>query len=192
MRAADQDPAVRLPGEVGIWIFILGDMAVFGLFFTVFVYERDDHPDLFEASRDTLNITLGTLNTLLLLTGSLFVVRGLNAVKDGRSRVARRWLAGAIVTGLAFAVDKVVEYADQAQAGHGISTNHFYMYFYMYTAIHLTHLAIGVCALIYMRGLAGRPELTVRHVRNLENGASYWHMVDLLWIVLFALLYLMG
>lgn len=192
MSLAVDERQEHLPGELGVWVFILGDMAAFGLFFTVFVWERASDPALFDASRDTLDITLGALNTLLLLSGSLFVIRGLTAVKAGRSRVGRRWLAGAMTTGAVFAVDKVIEYVGQGRAGHGIASNHFYMYFFMLTGIHLTHLAIGVGVLGYMRALAGHPTLTVRQVRNLESGASYWHMVDLLWIVLFALLYLMG
>lgn len=192
MSVAVEQRREHLPGELGIWIFILGDMAAFGLFFTVFVWERGGDPALFNASRDTLDITLGALNTLLLLTGSLCVIRGLAAVKAGRSRVARRWITAAMATGGLFGVDKVVEYVEQGRAGHGIGTNDFYMYYFMLTGIHLTHLCLGMGVLGYMRGLTGRAELTVRHVRNLESGASYWHMVDLLWIVLFALLYLMG
>lgn len=182
----------HLPGELGIWVFVLGDLAAFGLFFTVFVWERGADTAVFNASRDTLDVPVGALNTLLLLSGSLFVIRGLAAVKAGHSRVARRWITAAMVTGGLFAVDKVVEYVHLGRAGHGIATNHFYMYYFMLTGIHLTHLAVGVGVLGYLRGLTGRSELTVRHVRNLESGAVYWHMVDLLWIVLFALLYLMG
>jgi len=182
----------HLPGEIGIWVFILGDMAAFGLFFTVFVHDRGRHPQLFDASRDTLDVSLGAANTVLLLTGSLCVALAMQVVRQGRLRLARRWLLGAIATAVGFVGDKVVEYAELLSRGHGPTRNHFYMYFFMFTAIHLFHLLIGSVVLVAMRQVCRRQALTHADLRLLENGASYWHMVDLLWIVLFALLYLVG
>lgn len=188
----EERPGHHLPGEVGIWIFILGDMAAFGLFFIVFVEERGRNAALFNASRDELDVALGAANTLLLLSGSVCVVLAMHVLRQGRLALARRWLLAAMGTGIGFAANKGLEYGHLLHDGNSPGDNHFFMYYFMFTAIHLTHLVIGVCVLLVMWRTCAKTELTYGHVRFLENGASYWHMVDLLWIVLFALLYLMG
>jgi nitric oxide reductase NorE protein len=182
----------HVPGEVGIWIFILGDMLVFGLFFGVFVHERSHETAVFDHSRDTLNMAFGAVNTLLLLTGSLFVVRALHAIKRGAAATCRRWTAGALACGAVFSIDKAIEWTDRLSAHQGPEVNHFYMYFFMFTAIHFLHLVIGMCALVFIWRSTRKQYLTRRDVRALEGAAVYWHLVDLLWIVLFALLYLMA
>jgi nitric oxide reductase NorE protein len=183
---------VHLPGEVGIWIFILGDMVVFGLFFGVFTYERSRHPAVFDHARDTLHVGLGALNTLLLLSGSLFVVRAVQALRKGQASNTRRWLAPALGCGLLFSIDKAIEWTDLLSSHHGPEVNDFYMYFFMFTAVHFLHLLIGLAALIFMWRSTRKAYLTRRDLRALESAGVYWHLVDLLWVVLFALLYLMS
>ncbi|MFC4011171.1 cytochrome c oxidase subunit 3 family protein [Nonomuraea purpurea] len=181
----------RVPGEIGIWVFIFGDMLIFALFFGVFVYERSRSAALFEQAREHMNLTFGAGNTLLLLTGSMFVVLGLNALRHGASERGARMILMTLLCGAGFVVNKVLEYSNEIQAGHTPSTNSFYMYYFVFTGIHLLHLLIGIVALAIMYLIARKPALVNRDVRNLEAGACYWHLIDLLWIVLFALLYLM-
>src|SRR3954463_7034685 len=92
----------RIPGEPGVWIFLFGDMVVFGVFFATFMYQRALAPELFDASRRTLSTGIGLANTLVLLTSSLFVVTAVRAIRTS-DRLAARWLLiGALCCGLMF------------------------------------------------------------------------------------------
>jgi nitric oxide reductase NorE protein len=185
----------RVPGEVGIWIFVLGDMLIFGVFFVVYLAYRAAAPELFELSRRTLSSTFGVVNTLLLLTGSLFVVQAVHAMRRRSEAVAARLFLLAMATGIVFIVDKVFEYRDEIAAGHTPMTNEFYTFYFMFTGLHLIHLCIALVFLVIALRVVRRPATTARSARDMrtvESAASFWHLVDLLWIVLFPLLYLVG
>lgn len=182
----------HLPGELGIWMFIVGDMLVFGLFFGVFMVQRGDGLEEFRDGRESLHTAFGAVNTLLLLTGSILVVLAMRAVREGAARQARRLIAGAMATGAVFIVNKAVEYADKLGDDLTPSTNDFYTLFYAFTGIHLVHLLVGMAALAYMYVLANRPRRGDHDLSAMESCASYWHLVDLLWVVLFPLFYLVA
>jgi nitric oxide reductase NorE protein len=181
----------EIPCEVGIWVFVLGDMFVFGLFFTVFVYYRGLDLEVFRTSQATLNQNYGALNTLLLLFSSWFVVLAVIDVREHAARYAARLLGLAMLCGLGFSVVKFVEYGEKLRAGLGIMTNDFYMYYYIFTGLHFVHVIIGLGVLIYLWSMVQAGVKSAGELRIFESGAIYWHMVDLLWIVLFPLLYLL-
>lgn len=181
----------RIPGEAGIWVFILGDLIIFGLFFATFVVDRSQEPALFEASRAELHLSWGALNTLLLLTGSLFVVWAVHAARAGKPADASRLIAWAMGCGVIFGINKVIEYADKIGSGHGPDSNIFFTYYFCFTGLHALHLLVALCVLARMRWLLAQPDFGPADIGTLESAATYWHLVDLLWIVLFALLYLM-
>ncbi len=187
--AAEHDHAI--PGEVGIWVFVLGDMFVFGLFFSVFVYYRGLDLEVFRASQASLNQNYGALNTLLLLFSSWFVVLAVIDVREQAGRYAARLLGLGMLCGVGFSVVKFVEYGEKLRAGIGIMTNDFYMYYYIYTGLHFVHVIIGLGVLIYLWSMLRTGITSAGELRIFESGAIYWHMVDLLWIVLFPLLYLL-
>ena len=108
----------HVPGEPGVWIFLFGDMVVFGIFFATFMYQRSLAPELFDASRHTLSIGIGLTNTLILLTSSLFVVTAIRAVRSSQRGAAQLLFAGATVCGLAFIGLKAWEYTAKVSAGH--------------------------------------------------------------------------
>ncbi len=186
------DARRRVPGEAGIWVFVLGDMTMFAAFFGCFTHDRGRHVELFTASQAQLHIGFGAINTCLLLTGSLFVVWAVSATRRSALAEARRWLGWAWACGAVFGVNKVLEYADKIAHDVTPATNLYFMYFYMFTGLHAAHLVIGLIVLGRMRAVCARPALTTANHRTLEIGATYWHLVDLLWVVLFALLYLMA
>lgn len=181
----------HIPGEIGIWVFVLGDMLIFGLFFVVYLHARNRDIALFERAHATMSLTFGAVNTLLLLTGSLFAVLGVGALRRGFSRQGRRMTLLTLLCGAAFVVSKYLEYSGKVAAGQVPSANVFYMYYFIFTGIHLVHLLLGMAFLAVMHRIARKPVLTGRDIAHLEAGACFWHLVDLLWIVLFALLYLM-
>ena len=179
----------NLPGESGIWILIFGDMAIFALFFGTYLYYRALDVDLYTSSQKDLNAVLGLLNTCVLLTSSWFVVWAVHLVKIQQVRRARFPLAAAIFCGLGFWVIKMIEYSEKFKAGHTIISDGFFMFYFMLTGIHLGHVTIGLVALIFIFNLARKPALTDSEIKMVEGGGVFWHLVDLLWVVLFALLY---
>jgi len=183
-------PPRHLPGEAGIWLFICGDLLVFSLFFVTFLYYRGQELALFRAARLHLDQGLGALNTLFMLSSSWFVASGVRAVRGGAARMAPYCFALAWACGCGFGVVKFFEYRAKIRAGITLNTNDFYMYYYMFTGIHFMHVLIGMGVLAFLTRYTWRGACDARKIRNIESGASFWHVVDLLWIVLFALLYL--
>ena len=182
----------RIPGEPGVWIFLFGDMVVFGAFFATFMYERAKAPDVFDESRRTLSIGIGLTNTLVLLTSSLLVVTAVRALR-AEERLAARWLLiGALGCGLAFVGLKAVEYTAKVNEGHVPDENAFYLYYFILTGIHLFHVLVGIGVLVLLLTQTRHAELSATRMALVEGGACFWHLVDLLWIVLFPLLYLVS
>ncbi|EHJ59315.1 hypothetical protein NSU_3647 [Novosphingobium pentaromativorans US6-1] len=169
-------------------------MVVFALFFLVFTYYRALDVELFEQSQRLLNVTLGLCNTLILLTSSLFVALAVRQVRHGEPGRGRILLFLAMVCGISFGVVKFFEYSQKISIGITPATNDFFMYYFMFTGIHLLHVTVGLVVLLFAifhtrRKPAGEG---VAGTRLIEAGALFWHLVDLLWVVLFALIYLMG
>ena len=190
--AAPPRPARKVPGESGTWVFLFGDMLVFGAFFVTFLVERATAPEVFDTARATLHVGVGVTNTLLLLSSSLFVVLAVNALRAGANTIATRAVAAAIVCGLGFIALKVSEYIALATAGHGPGANDFYLYYFILTGLHLFHVCLGLGALAFVFTQTRRTELSPTRTALVEGGACFWHLVDLLGIFLFALLYLVS
>lgn len=182
----------RVPGEQGTWVFLFGDMLVFAVFFATFMIERSKAPEVFDAARKTLHINIGLVNTLVLLTSSLLVVAATGAIRTGLRSIAARALVIAAVCGVVFVALKVTEYVLLGTAGHGPGANHFYLYYFILTGLHLLHVCIGILVLVLMLTQTKRTELSANRFAVIEGGGCFWHLVDLLWIVLFPLLYLVS
>jgi nitric oxide reductase NorE protein len=181
----------RLPGAEGIWVFIGADSVIFAILFLSFMQDRLKNPALFEASRHTLNINLGGLDTLILLTSSWSVALAVQAMKRDQIDREPRLLLGGAVTGLMFMVSKSTEYFQKFAHGITPGTNPFYMWYFTLTGIHLAHVVAGTSLLTYLWVRSRRGTYDHLHRAVPESVASFWHLVDLLWIVLFPLLYLM-
>jgi len=182
--------STHLPGETGVWVFILGDMLMFAAFFVVFVYYRAADEPLYIESQRALNQHYGALNTFLMLTSSWFVALAMRAARGGVNALCQRLILGAFGCGAAFVGVKYFEYSEKLLVGITPATNDFYMYYYVFTGLHLMHVLIGLGVLIYMWNVVHTRSLNAGAVNALESCATFWHMVDILWIVLFALLYL--
>jgi len=179
----------HLPGDPSMWFFVIGDLVIFGVYFVVYMYYRGQDHDAFLQSQAQLNLTIGTLNTVVLLTSSLFVALGTAAARGGRTADATRLFGLALVCGAVFPLLKLVEYIPKVIAGVTPGTNLFFMYYYVMTGLHLCHVLLGLVILCFViRNLRGP---AMPRISFVETGATYWHMVDILWLVLFALLYLM-
>jgi nitric oxide reductase NorE protein len=184
------DPARKIPGEEGIWIFVLGDMTVFALFFATFMYSRGKNRALFAHDHADLHVALGTINTVLLLSSSLLVVLAVQRVLSGRREGASRLIGGALGCGAGFVIVKAIEWSQLFADHKGVGSGEFYSYYFMFTGIHLLHVLIGMAFLSRLILVIRKAEFADKQARLCETGGIFWHMVDLLWVVLFALFYL--
>jgi nitric oxide reductase NorE protein len=181
----------HIPGEPGLWVFILGDMFMFGVLFCVFLYYRSDDVALFTESQQRLRVTFGAVNTLVLLISSWFVARAVHAVRCDQGDLARKLLKAGIVCGLLFVVLKIFEYGDKISHGLTFFSNEFFKYYFILTGLHLLHLCVGVLVLLILRARIADAAKPSTDLVICEAGGVYWHLVDLLWIVIFPLLYLL-
>ena len=177
------------PGHPSMWFFIIGDLLIFGAYFISYMaYRTQDHA-LFLHSQQSMNQGVGATNTIILLTSSLFVALGTEAVRDGKNRDSLRLFGLAIAFGALFPVLKFIEWIPKIEAGHTPGENLYFMFYYVMTGLHLFHVLLGLVILGFV--IRNIKTASAPDVRFVETGAIYWHMVDLLWLVLFALFYLM-
>lgn len=179
-----------LRGDLAVWLIILAELLAFALLFVAFAVTRARHPVLFAQSQHSLDASMGLVNTLLLISGSACVVQAVSAVVAGAARAALAWLAGAQGCGAAFLVFKVGEYADNAAAGIDLETNVFYTFYYLLTGFHFLHVVAAMVFLAWLMAVLYRSGTDAEHAHAVETSAAFWHMVDLLWIVLFPLVYI--
>jgi nitric oxide reductase NorE protein len=184
--------ATHVPGEHSLWLLILGDMVIYAIMFLVFAHSYQQQPETFAAGQAVLNKSFGFINTLILLTSSLLVAKGVRSIRLHPQVDASRWLLLALLCGGAFVVSKMLEYSLKINTGVVLTSNDFFMYYYMITAFHLIHVLIGMTLLVFMWRIAQSPQVASERVRFLESGATFWHLVDLLWIMIFPLIYLLG
>lgn len=181
----------HLPGEKGIWILVLGEMSVFGILFGAYLYARGNEPAVFDTSQHSLDTNYAFVNTILLLCSSLFVVNAIRALRLGGRVIASTLFFVALLCGLAFSILKILEYHDKIAKNLVVTTNDFFMWFFTLTGYHFYHLIVGMGLLAHLVYKTRVPnDFSPQQLRFAESCAIYWHMVDLLWIVLFALLYL--
>lgn len=174
-----------------MWFVIGIEMLTFGLFFIVFAIARSREPALFHAGQASLNLHAGAMNTALLLTGSWCAARGVQAMRSGVSAASARWTGAAAACGAAFVVSKLVEYQLKLAEGKDLSTDTFFMLYYLLTGFHFLHVAAAVLALAVVAWLTQRRRWGAGDTHAPETVAAFWHMVDLLWVVLFPLVYVL-
>lgn len=175
----------------GIWTFIAADCAGFAIFFLVFMSERMKEPGLYDNSARHLDIRLGVVNTLILISSSWLVALAITAMEQGKLEQAKRLLVSGLAVGSFFALFKIAEYHAKVSAGITPTTNGFYAFYFILTGVHFLHYLIGLGVLIAMLLTLRRAKTASDGTRWLESGALYWHMVDLLWLFLFPMLYLL-
>jgi nitric oxide reductase NorE protein len=191
-RQAEGVRQAELPGDSGVWFFIIADMCAFAVFFLVFMAGRAAAPATYEAGRAMLDLRFGLANTLILLTSGAFMARATREAQLGNWAGTRRFATLALASGLPFGVSKALEWKAKIASGIGLTTNEFFTYYFVLTGVHFLHFAIGIVVLVVLVRLSARHDLPEpARLRWIEAGGTYWHMVDLLWIVLFAMLYLL-
>jgi len=179
-----------LPGDLAIWFFIFMELLVFGIFFIAYAVMRLQNIEMFNHYQLTLNRELGAVNTLLLITSSYFVIRAVQAIRLNNINQCIYWLYAALAGGTGFLILKSIEYMDKFSEGISLSTNTFYMFYLSLTMFHFLHVILGMVILFAVAIKAKRGAYNAQNHTGIETGASYWHMVDLVWIILFPLVYI--
>lgn len=180
----------HIPGELGVWILIFGEMTFFASIFASFLYYRQFEVAVFTAGQAELSKLIGVANTLLLLTSSLFVARGVQAVRDRDVARAPSQFGLALACALGFIALKSFEYYELVNHGVTIGDSTFFGFYFGLTALHLGHVVIGSILLALLTRVTRQPPAKLTHYALVESAGCFWHMVDLLWIIIFPLLYL--
>jgi len=189
---ADSRPTVRpTPANIAVWILIWAELTEFALFFVVFLVVRAHHPEMFAAGPAQLNTLAGILNTLLLLTSSYCVARGVAAMRHGDKGRCLRWLWGTLAMGVGYLLVKGWEYLGNHAAGLDSRSDLFFTLYYYLTFNHLLHVLVGMCTIGWAMARTHWQHFDADNHEGLEGAACYWHMVDLAWIVIFPLLYVL-
>lgn len=189
--------------ELGMWVFIATEVLLFGgLVLAYFVYRHAFSQAFAEGSRHT-DILIGTINTAVLLTSSFLVAWAVEVFSPATAKIAMWLLVGAACLGVAFIALKGNEYGKEygehlvpgvdfqfaGPLANGVQL--FFIFYFIATAIHAVHMLIGICLLLTL-AIISRRAPTARHQAALHSAALYWHFVDVVWIFLFALIYLPG
>lgn len=177
------------PGQPDMWVLVMIEAFTFSAYFVVYTVCYRNEPDLFLQSQSRLDLALGVINTLILLTSSWSIARCVERSRTGdwQAALASLWLtAGA---GLLFCALKFHEWSVEIGQGFTFTTNRFFSFYYFLTGMHLLHVLVGFIALGVIHHQLRSPAR--RSQELVETGATFWHMVDFLWVIIFALLYVM-
>lgn len=186
--------------KLGMWLFLFTELLLFGGLFLLYAVYLKRYPHEFAAGGRQLNWTMGTANTVILLTSSLCAAMAVTAVQRGEPRRAVGMIGGTILCAAGFMAIKYVEWS--AKIGHGIypgsahlkggepGESVFFSLYFMTTGIHGLHVLIGGALLAIIAVKVRSGAVNAENYILLENGALYWHLVDLIWIFIFPLYYL--
>ena len=179
----------KIPGSLAIWAAILAEMSEFAIMFVVYFLAKVHNPEIFAKGPLRLSTLAGTANTLIMLTSSFFVVRAVIAMRENKPDVCTRWLWGAVISGGLYLVIKYFEYQWNTDQGLATETNIFYAVYYYITFNHFLHVGWGSVAIMWVIHRVNSGIYTQDEHEGLINIAVYWHMIDLAWITIFPLLY---
>jgi nitric oxide reductase NorE protein len=185
MGAADE--AEHIPGEPDMWLFVVIESLVFTSYFCIYLFSRTQHEDAFLEAQSALTMPLGVLDTIVLLTSSWAIARCVQHTRAARWGTARRFAVVTIALGGIFFALKITEWVHLIRDGDTFTSSDFMQHYFFLTGIHAIHLIIGFVVLGVLLQQLTDPRR--RSIHTIETGSTYWHTVDLFWVVIFALLY---
>ena len=188
--------------RIGMWLFLLSEILLFGGLFVLYAAYRYKFPVDFHLGAAELDRVLGTANTLILVTSSLTMALSISSMQKGRRGLSSLFLLVTIFLGLLFIGNKYVEWT--AKMHHGVYPNSprllgrpggeilFFGLYYAMTGLHGLHVLVGIILLSVMGALIRKERIRRTDFVLLENSGLYWHLVDMIWIFLFPLFYLIA
>jgi len=184
--------SLRLPGDLAMWFFILAELTVFAILILAFAVTQVLNPELFSQSRAALDSSMGLALTLSLLTSGLFAALAVEQVRAARPGRGALLLVAALATSCVYAVLKLNEYGHLSSMGLGLEHNTFFTLYWILTGFHFLHVLLGMVILGWMAMRCQRGLYTAADCAGLESGVLYWHMVDMVWVLLFPLVYVIN
>ncbi len=187
----DRSDSWEPPGGLLIWLLVMLEVVTFGAGILAFVWQERGNAAEYEQGRLLLNQNLAFANTLVLLTGGWFMACGLGALRKGEKLCARSWTIAALLTGVLFLALKLIEYRQKAAHGIQFGEDTFFTLYYLLTGFHFVHVLVAV---VLLGMLARSVRLGHSHAgdhQNFEAGAVFWHMCDLIWLLLYPVIYLL-
>jgi len=183
----EEKPTKFVPGQPDMWMFVLFESLLFTGYFSVYLVSRTQNEELYLRSQAALDLRIGVFNTIVLLLSSWAIARCVKASREGAYRSALINASLTILFGVVFLVSKVLEWVKEIHMGNTFTSNEFFQHYFFLTSIHCIHVLIGFIVL----GVVVYPLWSpVRRSQQLvETCATYWHTVDFLWVLIFALLY---
>jgi nitric oxide reductase NorE protein len=183
----EEKPTKFVPGQPDMWMFVLFESLLFTGYFSVYLVSRTQNEELYLRSQAALDLRIGVFNTIALLLSSWAIARCVKASREGAYRPALINASLTILFGVVFLVSKVLEWVKEIHMGHTFTSNEFFQHYFFLTSIHCIHVLIGLIVLGVVVYQLWSP---VRRSQQLvETCATYWHTVDFLWVLIFALLY---
>ncbi|AIL61338.1 cytochrome c oxidase subunit 3 [Pseudomonas alkylphenolica] len=182
----------RLPGDLAMWLFILAELSVFALLILAFAVTQALKPQLFAASRQLLDTSTGLAMTLSLLSAGLLAALAQQRVRQARPGQAALLLLLALLVACGYLGLKLGEYRHLLSLGLGLEHNTFFTLYWILTGFHFLHVLLGMLILAWLAEGCRRRRYGPGNCSGFESGVLYWHMVDLVWVVLFPLVYLLG
>jgi nitric oxide reductase NorE protein len=177
------------PGGILMWIIIFLELITFGMALVAFVYYGRENAVVFHHSRMQLNTTFGAINTVFLLTSGFFMANAVHQFKENNIQKSSVFFKLAMLGGFLFLALKSVEYYHKIESGISLDTNMFYTFYWLLTGFHVIHVIMGLVILGWTNyGMTKKDSDTV--VEDIEACAAFWHMCDLIWLLLFPTLYL--
>lgn len=180
-------------GKVAMWLFLASEVMLFGALFSAYILLRVGHPAWPLGREMGLSIPRGTLNTAILIGSGITILLAWAALRFKDFAGYKKWMGLTILLGIAFMAVKGTEYYDKFQHGHLPSTHTFYAMYFVLTALHALHVLGGIAVNAWLWGPGSRMWLTEpeRLTNRVELSGLFWHFVDLVWMFLFPVLYLL-
>ena len=189
-----------LASKTGMWFFLFTEMLLFGGLFIVYSIYRFRNAEAFHLAAHELNIAIGTINTIILLVSSTTIAMSITAIQEKKKKLALILLFTTILLGLAFLVNKYFEWGEHLRehiypgspvlALRGQGDVLFYGLYFFMTGLHALHIIIGLVFICVITAMIYWDKIKYDNFVLLENSGLYWHLVDLIWIFLFPLFYL--
>lgn len=181
------------PGGILIWIIIFLELFTFGMALIAMIFYSKDEPEIFHNSRLLLNTTFGAVNTVFLLTSGFFMAKSVDSFRENNIKKTALFLRWTLLGGFLFLVLKSVEYYFKIENGYTINYSTFFSFYWMLTlfhVIHVIHVIVGIVILLSVYfGIKKTKETT--SIEDFEASAAFWHMCDLIWLLLFPVIYLL-
>jgi heme/copper-type cytochrome/quinol oxidase subunit 3 len=176
--------------KLGMWIFLLSEIMFFTALIGSYIILRFSHPDAWAAPGKVLNIPVTAVNTFLLICSSVSMVKAYASIADGNQKMLRLWLVLTVLMGATFVGIQAYEYYHLIEKAFVPSAGLYGSTFYTMTGFHGFHVTMGVICMSFVTWKAFRGRYTATDHRGVEVIGLYWHFVDLVWILLFTIVYL--